>query len=280
MELKIDDCGERDSVAKKLMGIGNRDPEHIYIKRDGSLNEGIEIVTHPMTLDYHKAQMPWAAVMEAALAEGYYSHCAETCGLHVHVNRDSFGKTEEAQETVIARIIFFVKNHCNELLRFSRRTKRQMEKWAWKDSSKEVLDSAKTSCAGCYACVNLTNYRHSGSKTILREAAVESRKISVKSFPLVFYKKYSAQKIWQTKRQKHPVPYGIGCSGLFSKVLKNSLFPYFLLSATATATATVAPTMGLLPMPRKPIISTWAGTELDPANCASECIRPMVSVMP
>ena len=31
---------------------------------------------------------------------------------------------------------------------------------------------------------------------------------------------------------------------------------YFLLSATATATATVAPTMGLLPMPKKPIIST------------------------
>ena len=57
-------------------------------------------------------------------------------------------------------------------------------------------------------------------------------------------------------------------------------FPYFLLSATATATATVAPTMGLLPMPRKPIISTWAGTEEEPANWASECIRPMVSVMP
>ena len=55
---------------------------------------------------------------------------------------------------------------------------------------------------------------------------------------------------------------------------------YFRLSATATATATVAPTMGLLPMPRKPIISTWAGTEEEPANWASECIRPMVSVMP
>ena len=55
---------------------------------------------------------------------------------------------------------------------------------------------------------------------------------------------------------------------------------YFTASATATATATVAPTMGLLPMPRKPIISTCAGTELEPANCASLCIRPMVSVMP
>ena len=52
------------------------------------------------------------------------------------------------------------------------------------------------------------------------------------------------------------------------------------LFCTATATATVAPTMGLLPMPRKPIISTCAGTEEEPANCASECMRPMVSVMP
>ena len=49
---------------------------------------------------------------------------------------------------------------------------------------------------------------------------------------------------------------------------------------TATAQATVAPTMGLLPMPMKPIISTWAGTEEEPANWASECMRPMVSVMP
>ena len=36
----------------------------------------------------------------------------------------------------------------------------------------------------------------------------------------------------------------------------------------------------LLPMPIKPIISTCAGTEEEPANCASECIRPMVSVIP
>ena len=31
-------------------------------------------------------------------------------------------------------------------------------------------------------------------------------------------------------------------------------FVYLTASSTATATATVAPTMGLLPMPRKPII--------------------------
>ena len=47
----------------------------------------------------------------------------------------------------------------------------------------------------------------------------------------------------------------------------------------ATATATVAPTIGLLPIPKKPIISTCAGTDEEPANCASECIRPKVSVI-
>ena len=55
---------------------------------------------------------------------------------------------------------------------------------------------------------------------------------------------------------------------------------YLKLSCTATAHATVAPTMGLLPMPIRPIISTWAGTEEEPANCASPCIRPMESVRP
>ena len=54
----------------------------------------------------------------------------------------------------------------------------------------------------------------------------------------------------------------------------------YLLSAVATSTAqaTVQPTIGLLPIPRNPIISTCAGTDEEPANCASECIRPIVSV--
>ena len=54
----------------------------------------------------------------------------------------------------------------------------------------------------------------------------------------------------------------------------------FIAWATATATSTDAPTIGLLPMPMSPIISTCAGTEEEPANWASECMRPMVSVMP
>ena len=43
-------------------------------------------------------------------------------------------------------------------------------------------------------------------------------------------------------------------SGAFSCLFRKNYF--FRLSSTATATETVIPTMGLLPAPRKPIIST------------------------
>ena len=75
--------------------------------------------------------------------------------------------------------------------------------------------------------------------------------------------------------QKRSVPAKVRS---FSAILRRQ--DYFIACSTATATATVAPTIGLLPMPRKPIISTCAGTDDEPANWASECIRPIVSVIP
>lgn len=45
------------------------------------------------------------------------------------------------------------------------------------------------------------------------------------------------------------------CPVMIDTVIKGKK-PYFKPSYTATAQATVAPTMGLLPMPIRPIIST------------------------
>lgn len=162
VELEIDGAGERNDRAQRLMSIANRDGECIYIKHDGSLDDGMEIVTHPMTLNYHLDEMPWPEILAEAVCMGYLSHQACTCGLHVHVNRDAFGETGAEQEEVIARILFFVENHWNELLRFSRRSRSQMEQWAArygrKDDPKAVLDNAKKNHYERYRCVNLTNY--------------------------------------------------------------------------------------------------------------------------
>ena len=57
VELEIDGAGERDSAAEQLMDIANGNHlEHLYCKHDGSLEDGFELVTHPMTLKYHKVE--------------------------------------------------------------------------------------------------------------------------------------------------------------------------------------------------------------------------------
>jgi hypothetical protein len=59
-----------------------------YFKEDGSLNDGFEIVTHPMTLAYaHSMNWAWT---QGLLDKGYRSWDRSTCGLHVHVDRRGF----------------------------------------------------------------------------------------------------------------------------------------------------------------------------------------------
>ena len=162
VELELDGGGERNDKASQLLSVANANGlEFLYIKHDGSLNDGLELVSHPMTLDFHQQEMPWKPILQEAIRLGYLSHQARTCGLHVHVNRTAFGETWEEQDEVIARILFFVENHWNELLRFSRRTRSQMEQWAArygrKDDPKAVLDHAKRHEFERYKCVNLTN---------------------------------------------------------------------------------------------------------------------------
>ena len=59
VELEMD-CGgtDRDN-AQILLNIANSNTENLYIKTDGSLDDGLELVTHPMTLEYHLNEMPW-----------------------------------------------------------------------------------------------------------------------------------------------------------------------------------------------------------------------------
>lgn len=162
MELEVDGAGEYDENAEPVINIGNREKNHIYCKHDGSLEDGFEIVSHPMTLNYHKDTMPWEAVLKKVRGLGYTSHQAETCGLHIHVNRSSLGETTAEQDATIARILYFFEKHWEELLKFSRRTNSQLERWAarygYKDKPMDILDHAKSGGNnGRYSCINLQN---------------------------------------------------------------------------------------------------------------------------
>lgn len=159
LELEIDKGGEHDGNAQEILDC--TDSDHLYIKHDGSLDDGMELVSHPMTLEYHQNSMPWEDIVDTAVHLGYRSHQTETCGLHVHVNRKAFGCDRSEQDEVIAKILYIVERFWQEMLKFSRRTEYQIDRWAArygiKDNPKQVMDNAKKGNRGRYACINLRN---------------------------------------------------------------------------------------------------------------------------
>lgn len=161
VELEIDGGGRYDENAEKLYDIANAKNDVIYIKSDGSLDEGMELVSHPCSINFHRKKLPWGEIVRKALSLGYSSHNTSTCGLHVHIGRKQLGETIEEQEEVISRIMFFFESHWNELFKFSRRTSYSADRWAarhgYNDKPKEILEKAKKSTKGRYACVNITN---------------------------------------------------------------------------------------------------------------------------
>lgn len=161
VELEIDRGGNSYENAGSILSIVNRDDPCAYIKNDSSLNDGMEIVTHPMSLQYHLEKMPWSKMMQKALSLGYYSHKTSTCGLHIHVNRNTFGEEIYEQDMAISHILYFIEHHWAEMLKFSRRTQEQLNHWAarygYKDRPEEILRAAKKGECGRYACVNIMN---------------------------------------------------------------------------------------------------------------------------
>ena len=124
VELEVD-CVRFNDVAmfiNKIMG------NHIYIKDDGSINDGFEIVSHPHTLESHRNQN-WKETFKALAILNYNG---DNCGLHIHINKNIF-KWEN-----IIQIVYFIERNWEFFFKFSRREKENVENWAcpfvWKNN--------------------------------------------------------------------------------------------------------------------------------------------------
>lgn len=69
IELEIGTGGYSNTNASQINKIAV--PETIYIKHDGSISEGFEIVTHPCTMNYHLHEFHWDNICKEALRLGY-----------------------------------------------------------------------------------------------------------------------------------------------------------------------------------------------------------------
>jgi hypothetical protein len=71
---------------------------YCYLKEDGSIDCGFEIVSHPATLAYHlSSEANLKKAFTALRKSGAKSHDTSNCGLHVHVSRAFFSNAEEVK---------------------------------------------------------------------------------------------------------------------------------------------------------------------------------------
>jgi len=81
--------GDRHSLAEQMAA--SFDESVLYLKDDGSLSDGFEIVTHPRSLDSWQQFAPsFGAALSRLGANGARAWSESSCGLHVHVSRVAF----------------------------------------------------------------------------------------------------------------------------------------------------------------------------------------------
>lgn len=88
-----------------------------YMKWDGSVDGGFELVTHPHTLEAYNSRTELWGVLEHLRENGWRSwRSSSSCGLHIHINNASFVTAGHAM-----RFLLFVYRNREPLVRFAGR---------------------------------------------------------------------------------------------------------------------------------------------------------------
>jgi len=159
-ELEVDKGGYDFKVASNVCEMLDN---KVYCKSDGSLNDGLEIVSYPATMNYHTEQKEtYEKVFKYLMDNHYKSHDTTTCGFHIHINKNFFGNNEKEIDLNIAKILYIFEKYWDNFKTFSRRSEDKLNDWARRynlDIKKDLianLERAKDEDERYFA-VNLTN---------------------------------------------------------------------------------------------------------------------------
>lgn len=134
LEIEMDD-GYRDRFRREIHGKSVM--EAAYLKRDGSLSDnGVEFVTMPMSLKYALEVFDWDELRSTALDCEYRSNeASHPCSMHIHVNRQSFGKDDDQRELTLAKLLLIFDKFYDNLRRIARRSDSAARRWADKPNA-------------------------------------------------------------------------------------------------------------------------------------------------
>lgn len=155
-ELEVDGADEnvREKTARTVYSVLGS--EVCYIVRDGSLSSsGFEIVSHPQSVSIHRKN-DYSQITEILKSNGYRED-VESAGLHVHINRDFFGKDIDTQNMCASKMMVIIDNNWNYVKKLARR---EYNSYCQKLSSSNTKNSifelyGKSQSIGKYAMLNI-----------------------------------------------------------------------------------------------------------------------------
>jgi hypothetical protein len=110
-----DDSFDSDIPQQLLLDVNSSHESDIYLKEDGSVYNGFEIVSHPGELDYFMNHFKWNGIEKLA-RKGFQAWKRPCCGLHIHVAKSAFADTAHK-----FKFIAFVYKNRSEMVQLSGR---------------------------------------------------------------------------------------------------------------------------------------------------------------
>lgn len=148
VELEVEFSENNRDAASEIYDYFNS--SKYYMKRDGSLDNGIEFVTHPLDIDEHKNFWPELIKAIKRADSSSKSHDVSSCGLHIHVGRDKLSSG------AIQRATMFFSVEADRLQKFARRFNNSYAKF-FKGKKGDMPKIKKHyQDIGRYSAINLT----------------------------------------------------------------------------------------------------------------------------
>ena len=127
VELEIDKVHELPELAKELFDM-SQEGQLFYLKWDGSLEHGFEIVSQPCTLKYHRAEFPWKEIIKKCKEHNAEADNTHSCGFHIHFNVTCLSYENQEGESVVEhqefnelKLIFIIEKFWYNFEKFARR---------------------------------------------------------------------------------------------------------------------------------------------------------------
>ena len=121
LELETGRFPKRECAQFVVETINTDTNDIVYLKEDGSLEDGFEIVSHPMTLGFAMEHFAWDGI-SGLIKRGCKSWDAGTCGLHIHLSRSAF-----RDEKHLFKFFKLILDNAPDVKRFAGR---DSERWA------------------------------------------------------------------------------------------------------------------------------------------------------